>query len=290
MSSTGEIMNRFCFWGFIAVGLVLSPKPVLAQDTLPFKDAIRNFAESREGTENYELSLTINERGRPSRATNGVVNPAVDEPVVTLEIAADQTANRRLVAEYQLQDGANQLQGLHVRTPQFSIHVQNAKGSISHPSNRRMDGHFDPLAFGIAPLGDMHRGSSLHEIAEYYMEWPSLESRVMADKTVRYGEDDGRSSYLLFLDPERGYSPVRLRDRTGNKGTFNVSLKLISKKGFWLPLSAVVEEPERTRTLQFDWRSINSDIDDRFDPQKIESKYGLNLRDNRLPATITESE
>lgn len=265
----------------VAALLMHAHVQVLAQDAPSFKDAIRKFADARKAIATYELLLTINERGRPQRATDGILYPAVNEPVVTLEIAADLKSDRLLVAEHQINDGKKVLKRLDVRTPKYSISVRDSRGSIMPPGNHRIDGYFDPLALGIAAIGDMNRGTSLADVVRNYMDWPSLESQLLADGIIQYGEDDGETSYLLFLDAKRGYSPIRLRDSTGHGGVFRVDQLSSLRDGIWLPASAIVEEPERIRIMQFEWRTVNSSIDERFDLPEIEATYDIDLIDKR---------
>ena len=232
-----------------------------AQEAPPFRDAIRKFADARLEVRTYELLLTIEEQG---------------EPTVVLDIAADAPADKLLVARFLKGGDSSNLQRLDAHTSDFNI----SNRLILRSRHITIDGFFDPLALGIAALRDMRRGTSLSQIADNYQDWPSLPSEILGDKSVQYGVDDDET-YLLTLDPARGYSPIRLRDRTGHGGTFRVRQELTEKGGYWLPSSAVVDDSMTVRTMRFEWRSINADIGERFLPDQIQKKYNVQLRDRR---------
>lgn len=232
-----------------------------AQEAPPFRDAIRKFADARLEVRTYELLLTIEEQG---------------EPTVVLDIAADVPAEKLLVARFQKDGDSSTLERVTAHTSDFNI----SKRLLLPSRHTTIDGFFDPLALGIAALGDMRRGTSLSQIADNYQDWSSLPSEILDDKSVRYGVDDGET-YLLILDPARGYSPIRLRDRTGHGGMFRVRQELTEKDGYWLPASAVVDDSKTVRTMRFDWHTINADIGERFLPDQIQKRYNVKLSDRR---------
>jgi hypothetical protein len=255
----------------------------------PFRGSIERMATARAEIMSFDVILSaVNAPQEVAKPVDGDrelaeyrARLAIEGPTRRMHVARlDILVNR---ADGEISDAEDSgTWTVYVDTEDFQVFGSRGTASIidAGVSLGHLPRVFDPRSLGAAFCGDLAERASAEKVFGNYLQWSDMPGTWEENGILRYADRVG--SFVMRIDTQRGYWPIEVESRSGNRLESATRLELEKIGERWLPTRAVIRCPGEETSLKLEWKVVNEPLDQRlFDYQHVAAQYGLSISDQR---------